>query len=445
LFLTGTGDLSGIGFMNLTLDGSLGAAGSKGISSQGVTRLRIQNVEFIGFKGEAVLLTHTGTTANGTVDAILDNLTFSLGASNHIKADSATGVILTNIISKTATAATGAIYMEPAAADAPIRDIQLSQVRIATPTGKGVNIVGDAAASTDTHSRISLDHVKVVSPTSTGIQVGDTSKVIRSLEISDCQVEGTVGADGFVVNGDGGKVSGCTARTAIIDGIELLADCQDLHITGGTFRDATVNGINASALVADSDCVITNNVVLGSAQPILKPTGAVATGLECAFNPGDVSKTIDTCHTETFTGNNIIGTGETVVSTYVIPANTITKAGDGIRMMAAANNDETNTLTLRVKIDGNNVGIASLGSNQEGVVHSVSYLNAGPKIADNLDTMWHGGDDNDGHSAGFIGGSSGVTVDFTQDVTISVAGSNSAAVNTILRMWHIELFGGDFA
>jgi hypothetical protein len=432
--------VSNIVVANMTLEGAAGAAGSDGIEAQQVTNLRLENLIFTGFKGEPIKLINDTTAGNACVDCSIINCRDTLSTGTAILVNDVDGLVINGYLSDQPGG--DGINIEADGAASFIRDIQISNCRVESPTGKGIYIASNSGTADDKWSRVSVSNTKVISPTDDGIQVGDTSKIIRNVTISDCEIEGTVGADGFVVNAQRGKVSNCTARANAVgaDGLDML-DSEDLFVSGCHFQDAGANGIDCSSIPANSDCTISNNNVRSATtEGIAKPTG-IDSGLECVANVGDVNKSADSVHASRPNTGTSAQT-DTVVYTYTIPGGTITKAGDGLRVNAALDpNDQT--LTTKVKLAGASYGEQFCAANQNGAIQADIQLNDnGINSANNTDG-WSIGVDNAGNCTSTQHSGQ---IDWRSDVDLTITLNNGAAPGgiSVLEFVRIEFLGGDF-
>jgi hypothetical protein len=340
-------NLSNIGLMNLQLKESSATSGADGVIFRRTTGPALINVLFTSFDGDSVYYTNDGTPGNSCADAMLSGVQFAGGGANgnHIKADDLDGLFMDHVLSKTAGA--DAVAMEPAAANSIIRDIQMgSNVRIESPTGKGISIlagttaVGPPPVGDAKWGRISLTGPVVVSPTGDGFEIGETAKILQDVNLLGCRVL-SPGADAFVVNAEKGSVIGCYGPGAIGDGLDLV-ESEDVLVDGCHFQDAGANGVDASGT---TDCTVINTNVRDATTEGVRRDGA--TGLVTGNNEGDISTSISTAHTAGAT--SITGTGEVTAMTYTIPADKLSKSGDGFRIVVGTNVGASANMTLRVK------------------------------------------------------------------------------------------------
>lgn len=430
---------------NLKIDGS-GVSAATGIRVRRIARPRIHNVWFSGVaSGDALVFTNDGTVGNACTDAQCSNLYFTSSGSNDIFADDLDGAQFTHIYST--GAGSDSIYMENSDGNSIIRDINISDSRIDSPGGKGIYIVGQSGTAGAQWSRVSLDGVTVVDPTDDGIQVGDTSKIIQDVSITGCAVQGTITADGFVVNADQGTVSGCTAVAAGGDGLDML-DSEELNVQGNNFKDATENGIDASALSASANCSIWNNNVRnygGAYEGVSKPTGlATSSTTDIGQNLGDHGKLMGATISQVIDDTNA-GAGVETSWTYTIPGGTLTKAGDGLRAATSANITGSGIKTIYIQVDGNTIAVYSVNTSSADNLYTegVAYLNSVGVTGSNNTAYLGFGMDGSGGTEVVSSAAGDFTIDWRSDVDITVKiQANDGATRIVARDVVLQLFEG---
>ncbi len=438
--------LSNVGLMNLQLKNSGATASADAVVFRRTTGARLINVLFTSFLGDSVYFTNDGTAGNSCADAVLQGVEFAGGGTNgiHLRADDLDGCFMDNILSKSALAT--AISLVPvAASNGIIRDIQMGpNVRVESPAGIGVNILGGAAAADDKWSRISLNGVKVVEPTGDGFNIGEDNLILRNVSMIGCTVD-TPGVDAFVVNAQRGQVSNCwSLGSTTKTGLDLV-DSVDVSVTNNDLRNF-ITGIDCSSLPAASSCRVKDNDVRDYVTTaIARPAASVAADTVFSSNTGDFGMS---------TGNAKIrqdGTGATAettttLETYTIPAHTLRKEGDGLHIRAFWRNASgdragemlvhvdailASTLTLPLGLLGfsdvlvivNNVGVTGASNT------SYSYVS----------------ETNGANNAQM--GNAAITVDWRADVDITfkvtiAGGTANDAIS--LQTFLIEGIGGDF-
>jgi hypothetical protein len=447
---TGTGSLADITFANFKLDGAGGGAGLDGITVKRVSRPRILNVWVANMPGEGVYLTNDGTPGNATLDAIVDGLVSSGGSGNHLKFDDVDGLTIGRMLSTGSVAATGAIYGEPANIASLIRDISVSsQVRIESPVGKGISIVGNAAAADDKWSRISVDAPQVVAPTGIGIELGTTSKKLREVHVLGGSVT-TPGNDAWAVNAQRGSITGARGRATggAFDGLDLV-DSEDVTVSSSDFRDsgdgAAGFGIDAAGTTR---CTVIGNDVRGAGTRINK-SGTTLT-LESCGNLGDISRTPDQQRWNSPSPAQSGVDAETTIATYTISANSLSKPGDGFKITLKGTVDTTVNNTIRVRLGGGGGVILAVhtiplhATIRTGVMVAEVRVNAaGVNAANNIGSTYYG---INALGTSLTADNTTVTGNMTIDQVLALTVDNIGVPTAggTLDNWKIEFIGGTF-
>lgn len=438
-------NLSNIGFMNLQLLESSSTSSADGIVFRRTTSPALINVLFTNFDGDSVYYTNDGTPGNPCADAYINGTTFSGGGANgnHLKADDLDGLFMTQTLSKSAGGT--AFFMEPASASSIIRDIQMdSTVRVELPGSKGISILGEALASDDKYSRISLLGTKVISPASTAFEIGATSKIMREVQLLGCAAQGTMtGLTAFHVNADRGDIKDCRTRAAGT-GIDL-EDSVDLDVQSNSLRSCTT-GIDASALTATSGTAAWNNNLTGCTTPISFPI--VDAGFEAGNNIGVKGKLMGGTVFMVIDYTNS-GTGAELAWTYVVPGGTLVKAGDGLTVRVTGfRASGAATTQLQIKVGGTAVAEAeTTQQNTTSAAHAHVFLNGAPGATLNTNS-WGEGLVGDTAESGLTGDldlqdDANKTVDWTSDVSIEIIIQSSLASLFKVRYGYVQFFEGE--
>jgi hypothetical protein len=418
--ITIANNLSNVGFANFTMDGSAGTS-AVGIQAQRTTNLEIRNVRSTGFDGTDIYLTNDGTAGNACIDAYLAGIRSSSTSGAQLDVDDCSGLRVIDFLSTGAGATP--ITMEPDGVNSLLQDIQITGARIEAPTGKGMELLGGASAD-DKWSRISVSDCIVISPTDDAYQIGDTSKPLKNVTVSNLIVEDILqtGTDGIAANINRGKITGCKAQEMVGDGLDLT-DSVDVLVEANHFQDAGAYGIDATDT---TDCTLVGNNVRDATTGGILKVGAA--GLTATINSGDIglgSAFIDE-GTSAHTGDLV----ETTVLTYTIPAYTINKDGDTLKIRCAGNmtSPDSSDTVIRVRIDNNLIADATPSDASAAWLCDItSTINSvGVTGASNLDSMQTS---YAGTPASVKAYDSTDTVDFSGDIDITVTvqhGSNTA-------------------
>jgi hypothetical protein len=366
----GTSALTGIGVFNLTIDQSAGTA-AIGIRMRRVARLGMGNLYFTGGTGPNLVLTNGGTAGQSCTNVFLREIHFAGGTGTgayHLQCIDVDGLIVQGLYSESCPATSGAaVYMDPASdTSALMRDITLTNVHVNSPAGKGVSILGAQAGADDKWSRVRLTGVRVDSPTSTGIEVGATAKIIKSISVNADVYNLPAAVACLSVNASGGVIQGCDARGGA-PGLDLVSSI-DLYVTGNNFRDATTYGIDADAA---TECTIEANDVRDcTTLGIKRPT--TDNGNVIARNPGDYSTYVSDPQLEVVSS----GAATEFGLNYSIPAGAV-QVGDSIRVTGTIRRENTNnTATASVKVGGTAISNMSLGASANIHLTAVIYIAA---------------------------------------------------------------------
>lgn len=412
IITTATGGLSGIGIYNLTIDMSGGNAGAQGVVMKRVARFGMGDVYFTGGKGVHLKLTNGGTAGQSCTNARLSNLHFSGGTgtgAHHIFADDLDGLIATGIYSSSCPSTSAAIYMAQAAS-AKLRDITMVNIQVDSPTTKGVSIVSNSGTASDDCSRVTLSTVHVDTPLGTGIELGATSARVKYGRLVNCHVVSAGGITGIALNSTYGMVLGCSAP-GHAPGLDLV-DSTDVFVNGCLYKDCTTYGIDADGT---TDCTILGNDVGGATTAGIKKSSS--TGLECQDNIGDVMGSVQV-HRVNTTINT--GTSEQTAYTYSIPANTITREGQALRIRVKHRVGDGDTVEHSVYLGTNKIASFTYtpsGGAKDGITEVLVSLNdQGQSGASNTEVQVDCFNDNATVNAEI--GYSQFTVDWTAAVSL---------------------------
>ena len=426
LLRTGAGSLSNIGIMNLTLDGQSTGSGQKGIIARRVNQFIIQDVDIKNFTGDFIQITNDGTPGNSSVDGRIINVRCTGGSADHIISDDIDGLTIDNLISRSASS--DGIAFEPGGAGGILRDISISNSRFNDPGGKGISILSASGTASDNWSRILVSDCIVYNSSGDSYELGEASKILKWLNVRDCMAI-AAGADAFVVNSDGGAITGCHGPSATGTGIDMVAS-EDFVVAGNFVSNAGANGIDASDTVT---CTVRGNDVEGAFTEGIRRDSA--TGLISGENFGDHGTAIGTSHAERVDGSHTGNTTETTVKTFTIPGNTILRAGDGLRIQIAVDLAVAGGIaTYRTKVDGNEIATFGLNAvtSAAGVAHII--LNSAGGNSDS----W-----NYGFGTNVISTRTADSIDWTADVNVIVTIQLTDAGDTgTLYGFLVEYIGG---
>lgn len=167
-----------------------------------------------------------------------------------------------------------------------------------------------------------------------------------------------------------GTVAGNTVRGALLDGINLSGTVADVQVTGNAVKGATRDGIRLNGSTSVTDCVVSENRVVGCTGYGVLKTGTVS---RCRINKNNLRG--NTAGTTSPTGINLenwevlaqssVGwsttgdTNENTLATIPMPAGAM-GANGALRISTLWSFSGTNTKTARVRLGGIS-GTAHLG------------------------------------------------------------------------------------
>lgn len=344
---TGSGGLTDIGIMNLTMNGQ-NIAGQAGFQFRFTDGCTVKGVTFQNYAGAALTFTHAGTPGTQKCQnvEVSGDCRFEGGSGAHISGIDIDKGRFSHITSDGATA-TAALDFEPATAASFLRDISFDNIHVADTTGIGWQVLGQDTNPTVNFSRIRISDSTITGTTGVGLIAGTTTKVIRHLTVSNVSIPDIL-ADAMHVCGDQGSVSDCYLYNAQDDGIDMLAS-KNVEVKDNNCESAGAYGIDCSAT---ENCTIHDNNVVDSTSGGLLKLGA--TEPRCWDNAGDElglgSTYVDIAN---YTAS---GGSATTVFTKTLPGNTLVKKGDSIRIRTTGDcNGSSTTGSGEVRIDGNNV------------------------------------------------------------------------------------------
>lgn len=277
-FRTAAGGLTDIEIMHLAMDGQNTGTAQAGVIARRVNRFTMDHVDIKNFTGPFVQVTHDGAAGNSCSNVSLTHLRFNGGSSssaNHLKIEDCDGLMLDDIVSSTCP--TDAILMEPTGAAGILRDIGGSRVRVNSPTGRGIAILGASATSDTKWSHVGLDNCQVRGSTGNAFEIGTTSKLLQDVTLNACRAP-VSGAKALRIAAERGIVSANHFHDAVTIAIDM-ENSIDLVVHGNNCRDS-VTGINA---VNTTTCEVYGNNVQDCTNPIL---GTTSTGLRLGINYG---------------------------------------------------------------------------------------------------------------------------------------------------------------
>jgi hypothetical protein len=433
MFQTSDGVVN-VGITNLTLDGMATGTNQKGVRVQQGDGFFMERVWMEDFTGAFIELTNDGTNGNACTNTRLSGLDMKNGTTSHIIGDDIDGLTMTDIISRAAGA--DAISLAPAAVAGKMRDIQLDTVRVTVVTGIGIRISGVGAASVN-QSRIQLQECQVSGNTGDAFVIGDTGEMLQYVDIVGCTAHDSLG-DGFKTNITSGTMKNCHAYDATGDGLDMLTSFK-FRVSDCDFPDAGANGIDASALIADSFCAITEcDVRRWTTEGIAKPT--TDSKLDCGNNLGDRGKIVGGTISK-FIGYTNVGVGAETAYTYTIPAGTLTKAGDGfcVTLLGFTSGGPV-AGTFSIQVDTNQIVNYSTAANTSVHLQAMGFLRDDPDVATNFE---YGGLVTDGVPATDLTHTA-ATVDFTGDIDLIVTVQATGGAGRIqARSIMITFFEGE--
>ena len=346
-FRNATGGMTDIAILNVAFDGQNTGTGQAGVIIRRVSRFIMDTVYMKNFSGFAIQITHDGTPGNSCSDVVLRNVVCTGGTSasaTHLKVEDCDGLTLSKFNSKSCPAS--AILMEPTGAAGILRDMTIEGVRVQSPTGKGISILGASATADAKWSQFSINNCRVRGNSDDAYEFGETNKILQHLDASDC-IAITSGADAFVVNVQHGSLSTCRGHDATGDGIDLVSS-ESVYVNSCMLWSAGAYGIDASGT---TNCTLSNNDVSAAVtQGILATT---ATGLRLHNNQGYLSPTGASAYSD-FTLSSLTGTGNFSV-TKLVPANTV-RPGDVMRVTAFFTGGTATTTVRLATVSGASFG-----------------------------------------------------------------------------------------
>jgi len=428
-------------FMNFKMDGD--GTSANGIVAKRIDDLKILNMWIVDFTADGIVITNRGTDGYGCTDVRIMEVKCEDNGSNDIFVDDVDGLLIDGFISRTCSG--DSIYMETDTESARLRDIEITDVRIISPGGKGISILGEDSIQ-NLRSRIHLSDCKVYDPTDDGYEVGEASKRLQKVEIDNCVAyDVPSGKDAFVANVSNLSIQNCKAYSPGGDGLDLVSS-KDGFITNNILVDAGAYAIDADGT---TDCHIYNNNLHGFTTGAVKRSNA--TGLKCGGNYGDFGPLFGTNYSEYIDFTSSGTTDAQTAYTYTIPANTLNSNMGVIVHAIGAASGGNSTATVQLKVDGNAVaGSASIDalSSRGIVITGYMFLNDEDPDASNNTNYWGSivVDESDSAQAGQpdINTFTNTTIDWTSDVTMLINVQLANKSDTV-RIEHIffEYFGGN--
>jgi hypothetical protein len=281
----------------------------------------------------------------------------------------------------------------------------------------------------------------VVNPTATGVELGAAGKVLSRVSLGDVKVYGAAGVTGIAVRANDGTIGPCQAPGAL-DGLSILGS-TDVVVTGGDYKDCTGNGINAES---STRCTIIGPDCRGSVTAVRKVS---ATTLEACGVLGDLSRTPDQQRWKSVNATSS-NDAETTMDTYTIPANTLSKPGDGFKILVKASGTTDLACTVRVHITGAGGPIlaahvisAHASLNDAILIAEVRVNSVGVNGVNNIGSTVYGlNDSNLTPTVDNLTVTANMTIDQTLAITLDKAGVSGT--NVALDLWKIEYIGGQF-
>ena len=433
---TGTGTLTDIGLMNLTMNGQA-VASQIGMLFRFVDGCTVKGVTFQNYgvgatPAAALKFTHAGTAGTQKCQNVMvSDCKFEDGSGAHLDIEDVDVGTFENIISTSATA-TAAIDAEPTSSAGFLKSLNFNNIRVIGTTGIGMSILGASGTADDNWSLISLDQVSVTGTTGDAFNIGENAKILKHTSMRDCDAP-EAGADAIVFNVEIGQLQNCSGYDAFDDGCDLLFS-ENVMVTGCDFRSAGAIGIDATDTTS---CSIFNNDVTGYTTEGIDTAGS--TTIELGPNQGHLGATLNTVISDH--PNDDLSASGTYPTTYTIPADTL-KVGDCIRVAALC--DVTGwtagAVTFALRIGGSTFAASDqFGAAGEayivGEMHVVALTGA-----NNIRYRYFCVSDTTGEiliNAGNI--TEDLTADQDIDCTVTIADTATAKFDTIL----IELLGGN--
>jgi len=433
--------LTDITIANLTIDGNGQGASAVGINAQRITRLQlldlyIKDIATSG-TGSAIKITNDGSAGQSSSNVTIRNVEVSGSNSYHLHCADVKLLNVSNFRSESSSL--DGVFMEPSAAGAFLQDITLDNVRVNSPTVNGIEILG-AGTADDKWSRISLNNCHVYNATDDAYQLGATAKELKHLNVTGCKAI-AAGADAFVVWANYGTIQNCYAPDATGDGLDMTSS-EDLYVANNHFQGAGAIGIDATST---DDCVIANNNVVGfTTEGITKDS---STDLECGMNHGEAGKLLGTSHYQSVNTASGDNQNENTIYTYAVPANTLTKPGDGFRIVIAYDKPSAGSITVRVKYGASLIGTSSITSAFDaGTLVTEAAVNVNDVDgASNISAWYHGMSQSTAGTDISRTGNSVVTEDTTTDRNLYVTFENTTNNNGMeMEDARIEFFSSTF-
>lgn len=430
---TGSGTLTDIGLMNLTMNGQ-SVASQLGMVFRFIDGCTVKGVTFQNYAAAALKFTHAGTAGTQKCQNVMvSDCKFEDGAGTHLDIEDVDVGTFENIISTAATA-TAAIDAEPTSSAGFIKSLNFSNIRIIGTTGIGMLILGASATANDKWSLISLDQISITGTTGDAFNIGENAKILKNTSMRDCDAP-DAGADAIVFNVEIGQLQDCSGYNAFDDGCDLLFS-EKVMVTGCDFRSAGGIGIDATDTTS---CSIFGNDVTDWTTEGIDTAGS--TTIELGPNQGHLCSTLNTVIADN-PADTRSSTGS-YPTTYVIPADTL-KVGDLIRItiLFDVTGYTGGTIVFDTNVNGNSIGTTPAFSSvgEAHVIYElyVSALTGAANIRATMTSVSRAAATSDVTTA-----TSNETIDLTADATISTEVTISDTANALFDSIIIELLGGN--
>lgn len=440
---TGTGTLTDIGIMNLTMNGQ-SVASQKGFQFRFVDGCTVKGVTFKNYAAAALEFTHGGTPGTQKCqNVVMEDVRFEDGTGTHLSGIDIDKGQFHNIVSIDAVT-TAAIDFEPASSAAFLKDLSFSEVHVSGTTGIGWRVLGESGSPTTNFSRIRISNSSITGCTGVPLIVGTTAKILRTVLISDILAPNAAGGvDALNINIDQGAVTDCYLYNPGGDGIDML-DSQDVEVRGCNCASAGAIGIVATGT---TDCQIRdNNVVEFGGTDGIDTNGS--TGLEMGGNLGHLGKIIGgLVFKEILATNGASGSPPTAtVWTYTLPADTLSKHGDGLRInVTGFRAGAGGQSIMTVAVGGLTIARAdtTIPSSTSNIIATLFLNSVGASGGSNVDA-WSTSTIGESGTSPLVDNQSdsALSLDFTTDLDIVITAQHDVASSFTVRFASVEVLEG---
>lgn len=395
LRVTNTNDFD---LANLTIDG-FAATGSAqdGVQVRRVDGVRVHNVWFKNFSGTPLVIGNDGTAGNSCVDAMVGMCKFEGGSGAHLTVNDVKGLQVADCRFENPT--TDCINCTPTSSSAFIQSVMISGCRMSN-AARGVVILGGSASASAFCQLISVTNCVADTMSGNAYVLGSAAGVLRHvLFIGNKGL--TMDVDGLFINAVGGKIADNYLPSAGGDGIDCDAS-EDLHIVDNYLAGAGALGIDGSG---STSCRFFNNDLTGG--------GLDLDGATTPYHGQNIGVTgLGYLRAGVMSHLALGGTGSGIAGTVTIPANTLVRAGDGIRFKVFGSS-ASGTGAIQVRLNTIPTGTIDLNGASRGYAIIDVFLIGDPDAASNTAYVELSVTQDD-----IVGGRSTITIDWTDDVTL---------------------------